>query len=34
MLFNIIKNLKKAVSNDDMETIKASKKILLDYPEN
>lgn len=33
MLFNIIKNLKKAISNDDQETINAAKKILLEYPE-
>lgn len=31
MLFNIIKNLKQAVSNDDDETIRAAKKILIDY---
>lgn len=33
MLFNVIKNLKKAISNDDQETINAAKKILLEYPE-
>ena len=31
MLFNIIKNLKQAVSNDDDETISAAKKILVEY---
>ncbi len=31
MLFNIIKNLKQAVSNDDDETIKVAKKVLLKY---
>ncbi len=34
MLFNIIKNLKKAVSNDDDETIRAAKKILIEYSED
>lgn len=34
MLFNIIKNLKRAVSNDDDETIRAAKKILMEYPED
>lgn len=34
MLFNIIKNLKRAVSNDDNETIRAAKKILMEYPED
>ena len=33
MLFNIINNLKQAVSNDDDETIRAAKKILLKYSE-
>ena len=33
MLFNVIKNLKTAVSNDDEETIRAAKKILLEYSE-
>lgn len=33
MMFNIIKNLKKAVSNDDDETIRAAKKILIEYSE-
>lgn len=33
MLFNVIKNLKQAVSNDDNETILAAKKILVEYPE-
>ena len=32
MLFNIIKNLKEAVVNDDGETIAAAKKILVEYP--
>lgn len=32
MLFNIIKNLKQAVSNDDDETIRAAKKLLIEYP--
>ncbi len=32
MLFNIIKNLKQAVSNDDDETINAAKKLLVEYP--
>lgn len=32
MLFNVIKNLKQAVSNDDDETIRAAKKILIEYP--
>ncbi len=32
MLFNIIKNLKEAVVNDDVETIAAAKKILVEYP--
>ena len=31
MLFNVIKNLKQAVSNDDDETIRAAKKILIEY---
>lgn len=31
MLFNVIKNLKQAVSNDDDETIRAAKKILIKY---
>jgi glutamyl-tRNA reductase len=31
MLFNIIKNLKKAVTNDDDETIRAAKKLLIEY---
>lgn len=34
MMFNIIRNLKQAVSNDDDETILAAKKILIDYDEN
>lgn len=34
MMFNIIRNLKQAVSNDDDETIRAAKKILIDYDEN
>lgn len=34
MLFNIIKNLKQAVSNDDNETILAAKKILVEYSED
>ncbi|RAP52016.1 MAG: glutamyl-tRNA reductase [Methanosphaera sp. rholeuAM270] len=33
MLFNIIKNLKLAVSNDDFETIRTAKKVLLKYEE-
>ena len=32
MLFNVIKNLKQAVSNDDDETILAAKKLLIEYP--
>ncbi|MBR0471420.1 MAG: glutamyl-tRNA reductase [Methanosphaera sp.] len=31
MLFKIIKNLKLAVSNDDDETIKVARKVLIDY---
>ncbi len=31
MMFNIIRNLKQAVSNDDDETIRAAKKILIEY---
>ena len=31
MLFNIIRNLKQAVSNDDDETIRAAKKLLVEY---
>lgn len=31
MLFNIIKNLKQAASNDDTETINTAKKILVEY---
>jgi len=31
MLFNIIKNLKQAVTNDDDETIRAAKKLLIEY---
>ena len=34
MMFNIIRNLKQAVSNDDNETIRAARKILIDYNEN
>ena len=34
MLFNVIKNLKQAVSNDDNETILAAKKILVEYSED
>lgn len=33
MLFKIIKNLKLAVRNDDDETIKIARKILIDYNE-
>ncbi|OED29951.1 glutamyl-tRNA reductase [Methanosphaera sp. WGK6] len=33
LLFNIIKNLKAAVNNDDDEAIDNAKKILLKYPE-
>ncbi|WP_323736895.1 glutamyl-tRNA reductase [Methanosphaera sp. ISO3-F5] len=33
MLFKIIKNLKLAVSNDDDETIKVARKVLIDYNE-
>lgn len=34
MLFKIIKNLKIAVNNDDTETVKVAKKILIDYDSN
>lgn len=33
LLFNIINNLKKAATNNDTETIKSAKKILIEYPE-
>lgn len=33
LLFNIINNLKKAAANNDTETIKSAKKILIEYPE-
>lgn len=33
MLFNIIKNLKLAVKNDDDETIRVAHKILIEYEE-
>lgn len=33
LLFNIINNLKKAAKNNDKKTIRAAKKILVDYDE-